>query len=97
MVPLRLFLTAFVTVFLSEMGDKTQITTLLLAIARAKYVWYVFLGSATALCTASLLETTLGVWLAHRLNASTIKLASGMAFAVMGVLLIFGIIGAGGR
>ncbi len=96
-MPWKLFLTAFVTVFLSEMGDKTQITTLLLAMARAKYVWFVFLGSATALCTASLLETTLGYWLARRVRSSTIKFVSGMAFAAMGALLVFGIIGSGGR
>ncbi len=96
-MPWRLLLTAFVTVFLSEMGDKTQITTLLLAMARAKYVWFVFLGSATALCTASLLETTIGVWIARRVRPSALKLASGAVFAAVGALLVCGIIGSGGR
>jgi putative Ca2+/H+ antiporter (TMEM165/GDT1 family) len=97
LVPLRLFITSWITVFLSEMGDKTQITTLLLAMSRAQWVWFVFLGSASALCTAALLETSLGWWVAKRVRPASIKLASGLAFAVMGVLLVFGIIGSGGH
>jgi putative Ca2+/H+ antiporter (TMEM165/GDT1 family) len=90
----RSLLAAFSIVFLSEMGDKTQITTLLLAGAKPLYVWYVALGSAMALITTSFLEVMLGSHLvAKYLKTEVIKVLSGVAFLVMGILLLTGVIG----
>jgi len=92
----RLFFSAFAMVFLSEMGDKTQVTTMLLAGAKPAYVLYVALGSATALVTTSFIEVMIGTHiLARYLKPPLIKLASGIAFSLMGLLLVLGIMGAG--
>lgn len=90
----RLFLTTLGVVFLSEMGDKTQITTLLLAGAKPMYVLWVALGSAAALICASFVEVVIGSHIiAKFIKPQTINLLSAIAFTILGLLLIFGVIG----
>ncbi|MGI5921769.1 MAG: TMEM165/GDT1 family protein [Syntrophomonadaceae bacterium] len=90
----RLFFATFGVVFVSEMGDKTQITTLLLAGEKPSYVFWVALGSATALICTSFLEVLVGSQIIARyVKPSTIRLMSGIAFLLLGLLLLFGIIG----
>lgn len=84
----------FTVVFISEMGDKTQITTLLLAGAKPLYVFYVALGSATALIATSFIEITIGSSIIARfVTPQIIKLTSAVVFIVLGVLLLTGVIG----
>ena len=52
-------ITAFLLVFLAELGDKTQLSTMLLA-SKSKSIWYTFIGAATALVTSSLLGVLAG-------------------------------------
>lgn len=76
------------------MGDKTQITTLLLAGAKPAYVFWVGMGSATALICTSLLEVIVGSRvIARYVKPSVTRLVSGVAFLVMGILLAFGVWG----
>ncbi|MEY2984925.1 MAG: hypothetical protein RLZZ568_1542 [Cyanobacteriota bacterium] len=62
-----IFMSTFLTIFLAEMGDKTQLSTLLIS-AESQSPWVVFAGSATALITTSLLGVLLGYWIARRLS-----------------------------
>ena len=90
----RLFFSALVTVFVSEMGDKTQITTMLLAGAKPLYVFWVALGSAMALICTSFLEVIIGSRLIARfVKPETIRLVSGVTFIVLGSLLVTGVMG----
>ena len=90
----RLLLSTLGIVFVSEMGDKTQITTLLLAGAKPAYIWWVALGSASALICASFLEVIIGSQvIARYLKPSTINLLSGIIFIILGILLLAGVIG----
>jgi putative Ca2+/H+ antiporter (TMEM165/GDT1 family) len=50
----KLFASAFVTVFVAELGDKTQLATLGLASGAGAGRWAVFAGSALALVCTSL-------------------------------------------
>lgn len=85
----KLFLSAFGIIFISEMGDKTQVTTMLLASEKPVYVLYVALGSAMALITASFIEIIIGSTLISKfLCGKYIKIASGCAFTLMGILLL---------
>ena len=43
---------AFLVVFLAELGDKTQLSTMLLA-SKSSSIWYTFIGSALALVLSS--------------------------------------------
>ena len=56
----------FSTVFIAELGDKTQLATLLLS-AQSGSPWLVFLGAALALICSSLVGVLLGQWLARTL------------------------------
>ena len=49
----KTFATVFVTVFVAEMGDKTQLATLLFSADRQVSKWAVFAGSALALTAAA--------------------------------------------
>jgi len=90
----RLFFSALGVVFLSEMGDKTQITTMLLAGAKPAYVFWVGLGSAMALICTSFIEVIIGSQLIARfIKPSQIQLLSGITFLLLGLLLVFGVMG----
>ena len=92
----RLFLYALGTVFLSEMGDKTQVATMLLAGAKPLYVLWVALGSAMALICTSFIEVIIGSQVIARfVKPTTIKLISGITFILLGVLLATGVMGSG--
>ena len=93
-VSARLFMSAAGLVFISEMGDKTQITTLLLAGENPTYVLWVALGSAMALLCTSFIEVLIGSQIIARfLGPRTINLVSGILFLILGLLLVAGIIG----
>lgn len=90
----RIFLSTLGVVFLSEMGDKTQITTLLLAGAKPHYVFWIGLGSASALICASFLEVIIGSTIIARFfKPNTIQLFSAIVFIILGLLLVFGVMG----
>ena len=90
----RLFFSALGVVFLSEMGDKTQITTLLLAGEKPRYVLWVALGSACALISCSLIEILVGSELIARfLKPRIVAFVSAGAFITVGLLLLSGIMG----
>jgi putative Ca2+/H+ antiporter (TMEM165/GDT1 family) len=76
-----IFASTFLTIFLAEMGDKTQLSTLLIS-AESRSPWIVFLGSALALIATSLLGVSIGYWIARRLSPKTLDLA-------VAILLLF--------
>jgi Ca2+/H+ antiporter, TMEM165/GDT1 family len=68
------FSSTFITIFLAEMGDKTQLVTLLMS-AESQAPWIVFIGAAIALITTSLLGVLIGYWLAKKLSPKTLDLS----------------------
>lgn len=90
----RLFLSSLGIVFLSEMGDKTQVTTMLLAGQKPLYVLWVALGSLAALICTSFLEVIIGSnVLARFIKPEVVKFLSSGAFIILGILLLAGAIG----
>lgn len=89
--PWKEFLTAFLTVFLAELGDKTQLATLLIA-AESQSPWVVFAGAAAALITTSLLGVMLGRWLASRLAPSVLQTATGASLLLIAVFLLWDVV-----
>ncbi|TAF52612.1 MAG: TMEM165/GDT1 family protein [Oscillatoriales cyanobacterium] len=81
------FTSTFFTILFAEMGDKTQLTTLLMT-AESQKPLMVFLGAGSALVTTSLLGVLLGRWLASRVSEAAIETAAGIALMVIAVLLI---------
>ncbi|MBD2529139.1 TMEM165/GDT1 family protein [Nostoc flagelliforme FACHB-838] len=85
---LVVFGTTFVTIFLAEIGDKTQLSTLLMS-AESHSPWVVFIGSAAALITTSLLGVLLGSWIANRLSPKTVEKSAGMMLLVISLMLFW--------
>lgn len=85
----RVALSAFLVVFLAELGDKTQLSTFLLA-ARGRSPWPVFAGAALALVLASLLATLLGGAAGKVIPERYLRLVAGGAFLLIGALLLAG-------
>jgi len=81
------FFSTFITIFLAEMGDKTQLATLLLT-AQSQSPWIVFLGAGTALIATSLVGVLLGRYLAKVLSPRTLDIAAGMLLMVISILLL---------
>ncbi|MBD0266445.1 MAG: TMEM165/GDT1 family protein, partial [Tolypothrix sp. Co-bin9] len=79
---LVVFGTTFITIFLAEIGDKTQLSTLLMS-AESHSPWVVFIGSAAALITTSLLGVLLGSWIATRLSPKTVEKSAGVMLLVI--------------
>lgn len=81
------FSSTFITIFLAEMGDKTQLATLLIT-AESQSPWLVFAGAATALIATSLLGVVIGYWLARRLSPKTLDFAVAILLLIITGLLI---------
>ncbi len=83
----RLLAATFGTVFLAELGDKTQLATLSFA-ASGRSFWSVFLGSSLALVLTSLVAALTGSGLARIVPARYVSIASGVLFIVIGAFVI---------
>ena len=86
---LKVALTTFATVFLAELGDKTQLATMLL-VAQGKSPLAVFLGSASALVISSLVGVLAGGVIAKYIPEIWVRIAAGSGFIILGVLLLLG-------
>lgn len=84
----KLALTTFATVFLAELGDKTQLATLSFS-AGSQSRWSVFLGSALALVATSALAVVGGEALTRVVSPSTLQRGAGVAFVVIGVWVLW--------
>lgn len=85
------FGSTFLTIFLAEMGDKTQLATLLMS-AESQSPLVVFLGAAMALAATSLLGVAIGYWIARRLSPKILDLAVALLLLVISGLLVGDII-----
>ncbi len=78
---------SFITVFLSELGDKSQLAAIALS-GNTKSPRTIFFGTAAALLLATLLGVFIGEGTAHLLPARVVKLAAALGFAVMAARLL---------
>lgn len=78
------FTSTFATILLVEMGDKTQLTTMLMT-AQSHAPWIVFLGAATALICTSLVGVLVGRWLAQRFSPESLNRAAGVIFLLVAI------------
>jgi putative Ca2+/H+ antiporter (TMEM165/GDT1 family) len=85
------FGTTFITIFLAEIGDKTQLSTLLMS-AESHAPWVVFLGSGVALITTSLLGVLLGGWIATKLSPKTVEKSAGVMLLLISIMLVWDVI-----
>ncbi len=88
---LGIFSSTFFTVLLAEMGDKTQITVLLMS-AESQSPWLVFLGAGSALMTTSLLGVLVGHWLSHHFPPRLLETAAGALLLLIAIGLLWDVV-----
>ncbi len=85
---LRLFATVFSTIFVAELGDKTQLATLLYASDASHPKFTIFAASAAALVLTSALGVLAGCVVAENVNPKVIRWVAGFGFIAVGVWVL---------
>ena len=86
---MKFFWATFLAVFLAELGDKTQLATLVLA-SKSQNRLLVFLGAASALVLASALGVLAGKLVGEHLPLRYIRLVGGGLFIILGLAMLWG-------
>ena len=81
---MKALLPVFVSIFLAELGDKTQLATLLFATDKSLNRWQVFLAAAAALTLSSLLAVVFGDQISRFFSPKVLKTAAGVGFLAIG-------------
>ena len=84
---LKLF-SIFAAVFVAELGDKTQLATLLFASDRELSPFMVFIAAASALVVSTALAVLVGNFAGRYLEMMPLKLIAGVGFLVIGAWTI---------
>jgi putative Ca2+/H+ antiporter (TMEM165/GDT1 family) len=85
----KLLISTFTSIFVAEIGDKTQLATMSLA-AGGKSKVAVFLGAATALVATSALGVLVGEGVSRVVPPVWLRRIAGGIFIVLGVLFLIG-------
>ena len=85
---LSIFIATFTTIFIAELGDKTQIATLMLSAESGKPI-IVFLGSSLALISSSVVGVLIGKWLSKKISPSKFALFTGALMMIISVFLAY--------
>ena len=84
---INILITSFSTIFLAELGDKTQLATLILSAQSGRPI-IIFIGAALALISTSLLGVLIGRWIANNLPRQRFTLVSGIIMVSLGIYLV---------
>jgi|TARA_B100000315_G_scaffold232217_1_gene244256 putative Ca2+/H+ antiporter (TMEM165/GDT1 family) len=88
-VELKVFFTVFTVVFLAELGDKTQLATMLFASDREADKLTVFLAASLALILTSALGVIAGALLSEYINEKYLAYIAGVGFIAIGVYTVY--------
>lgn len=86
---IKIFLTVFATVFLAEIGDKTQLATMLFAADKDVSKVTVFLAASAALILASAIGVLAGTVLSNYIEPKTLSYIAGIGFIIIGAFTIY--------
>jgi len=81
----KVLLTVFTTVFIAELGDKTQLATMLFATDKQVSKLTVFLGAALALVVASAIGVLAGGVVSQYVNEKYLHRVAGLGFVGIGL------------
>ncbi|MEZ5427142.1 MAG: TMEM165/GDT1 family protein [Pyrinomonadaceae bacterium] len=85
----KIFWTAFATLFLAELGDKTQLAVITMT-SQTNAALSVFLGAALALVLVTLLGVLFGSVITAYVPVDWLQRIVAAAFIIIGVLMLFG-------
>ena len=81
----KLFATIFATVFVAELGDKTQLATLLFAADREVSELTVFVSASAALILATAIGVGVGSAISHFMTEKHLRMIAGCGFIAIGM------------
>ncbi len=82
---IKVLLTVFAAVFIAELGDKTQLATMLFAADKNVSKWTVFLGASLALIVASGLGVLAGSAISQYVSEKYLHYIAGIGFVAIGI------------
>ena len=86
---IKIFLTVFATVFIAELGDKTQIATMLFATDKDASRITIFLAASAALIVASAMGVLAGSLFSGFINEKVLQYVAGAGFIAIGAYTIY--------
>ena len=84
----KIFLTIFAAVFIAELGDKTQLATMLFATDKEVNKYTVFLAASAALVVASAIGVLAGSFLSDYINEKYLHYIAGTGFIIIGAFTL---------
>jgi putative Ca2+/H+ antiporter (TMEM165/GDT1 family) len=85
---LKVFFTVFAAVFIAELGDKTQLATMLFAADKEVSKWTVFWGASAALIVATAIGVIAGTLLSEFINEKYLNYLAGAGFILIGAFTL---------
>ena len=82
---LKILTTVFTSVFIAELGDKTQLATMLFAADKDTSKMTVFVGAALALVLTSAIGVAAGSMISQYVSEKTLQVLAGIGFIGIGV------------
>lgn len=81
----KVLLTAFIAVFIAELGDKTQLATMLFAADKEVSKLTVFVGASLALILASAIGVLANSAISHYVSAKNLNYFASIGFVGIGI------------
>ena len=81
----KTFLTVFLTVLVAEIGDKTQLATMLFSSQGKGGRWMVFAAAALALTVSAAIAVVAGAQISRFVSERTLNVIAGAGFIVIGI------------
>ena len=85
----KIFITIFLAVFIAELGDKTQLATMLFATDKEVSKYTVFFAASAALIVASAIGVLAGALFAEYINEKYLHYIAGAGFILIGVFTLY--------
>ncbi len=82
---IKVLLTVFIAVFIAELGDKTQLATLLFAADKDVSKWTVFIGASSALVVAAGIGVLAGGVISQYISERYLHFIAGIGFIGIGM------------
>ncbi|SFF18705.1 TMEM165/GDT1 family protein [Nitrosomonas sp. Nm166] len=81
----KILLTVFATVFIAELGDKTQLATMLFAADKEVSKLTVFIGASLALIASSAVGVVAGSFISEYISPKHLQYIAGAGFIIIGI------------
>jgi len=85
----KIFITIFASVFIAELGDKTQLATMLFAADKEVSKYTVFFAASAALIVATAIGVLAGSFLSEYMSEKYLHYIAGIGFILIGLFTLY--------